>query len=354
MHTRTLVILLSFVASIFSTNIYAVVPPGYSFTFIPEFQPQAINNAGHILVTSGDQGFVWQNGNLSAVGGLASGINDSGQISGSINGQATLWNGGIPTPLQSLANGSVSHAAGINNAGQAIGWSGSLSEQVPVIWKGTTPTALQLSPGRAIAINKNGQVVGEANFGTGTELVSHAFLWEGETVIDLGTVSTDRPFSVGRSINDEGHVVGFSFAPDFGNHAAFLWENGVMTPLAGLGGGTDALDINNQGQIVGLFGAPFGGDQSLAVLWDAGEMYDLNAFLEPQLVQDGWALFSASSINDQGQIIGFAFNHATNASGTFLLTPIPEPETYALLMAGLAGIGYTARKRKRPSKLQES
>jgi len=61
------------------------------------------------------------------------------------------------------------------------------------------------------------------------------------------------------------------------------------------------------------------------------------------------ALFFASSINDQGQIIGFAFNHATSASGTFLLTPVPEPETYAILVAGLGLLGLTARKRRAPA-----
>jgi probable HAF family extracellular repeat protein len=320
----------------FSTPARAELPPGYTFTFIPELQgPLSINNAGQILGTDGTQGLLWQNGHFSAVGGLASGLNDSGQIAGTLNGQATMWSGTAPTTLQSLVEGEESHATGINNAGQVIGWSGSQSEQVPVIWNGTTPTSLQLSSGRAMAINNNAQVVGEANFGTGSELVSHAFLWEGGAVLDLGTVGPDRPFSIAQSINDAGQVVGFSFAPDFGNHAAFTWENGVMTPLAGFEGGTDALDINNHGQIVGQFGAPFGGDQSLAVLWDAGDMYDLNSFLDPQQVDDGWALFFASSINDQGQIIGFAFNHVTSASGAFLLTPVPEPETYALLMAGL-------------------
>lgn len=40
--------------------------------------------------------------------------------------------------------------------------------------------------------------------------------------------------------------------------------------------------------------------------------------------------------------IGFTFDIATN---TLILAPVPEPGTYAMLMAGLAAVGFMARRR---------
>jgi hypothetical protein len=41
--------------------------------------------------------------------------------------------------------------------------------------------------------------------------------------------------------------------------------------------------------------------------------------------------------------IGFTFDIATN---TLTLAPVPEPSTYAMLLAGLAAVGFMARRRK--------
>lgn len=37
---------------------------------------------------------------------------------------------------------------------------------------------------------------------------------------------------------------------------------------------------------------------------------------------------------------------AASYSGTFAVTPVPEPETYALMLAGLGAIGFVARRRR--------
>ena len=44
----------------------------------------------------------------------------------------------------------------------------------------------------------------------------------------------------------------------------------------------------------------------------------------------------AYDINSTGLIVGDAHNAICGANHAFLLTPVPEPETYALFMAGLA------------------
>jgi PEP-CTERM motif len=45
---------------------------------------------------------------------------------------------------------------------------------------------------------------------------------------------------------------------------------------------------------------------------------------------------------DRGQILG-----GYSGSISSVAAPVPEPETYAMLMLGLAGVGYAARKRKK-------
>jgi hypothetical protein len=68
-------------------------------------------------------------------------------------------------------------------------------------------------------------------------------------------------------------------------------------------------------------------------------MTDLNSLVK---LENGTFLAEATGINDRGQII-------TNASDghSYLLTPVPEPETYAMFLAGLGVMGFIARRRHR-------
>ncbi len=111
-----------------------------------------------------------------------------------------------------------------------------------------------------------------------------------------------------------------------------------MYDLGTLGGhSSNALDINNKGQIVGNSHI-LNGD-SHAFLYDsANGMLDLNDFIDPD---SGWVLTIAYGINDLGQIIGSGeINGQTHA---FLMTPIPEPAT--ILLFGLGGL-VLRKKRK--------
>jgi hypothetical protein len=39
-------------------------------------------------------------------------------------------------------------------------------------------------------------------------------------------------------------------------------------------------------------------------------------------------------------------NEVSNTTSVYSLAPVPEPETYAMLLAGLGLLGFTARRRK--------
>jgi probable HAF family extracellular repeat protein len=139
-------------------------------------------------------------------------------------------------------------------------------------------------------------------------------------LVDLGTFggpsSTSEDFA--QTVNNHGTAVGAAdtaipdpFAPNcsspscFVQHA-FQWKNGVMTDLGALPGGGSSLAIwiNDLGQVVGLSqnglidplsGAP----QSLAVLWQDGQIVPLGTF---------GGTSQANAINNRGQVIGFAQN----------------------------------------------
>ena len=101
---------------------------------------------------------------------------------------------------------------------------------------------------QASGINERGQAVGFSNIVSGDQ---HATLFEDGKVIDLGTLPGDNN-AAADGINDRGQVVGWSTA-NGNNERAFLFENGVMTDLGTLPGGNggSASAINSRGQVAG-------------------------------------------------------------------------------------------------------
>lgn len=75
-------------------------------------------------------------------------------------------------------------------------------------------------------------------------------------------------------INDAGQVLGKSDMDVLASDRSFVWEKGVTTDLGSLGGGTtDARDINNHGQVVGV--GPTAAGEWHAFPWEHGVMTEL-------------------------------------------------------------------------------
>jgi len=164
----------------------------------------------------------------------------------------------------------------------------------------------------AIGINNLGQITGISATATGA---SHAFLYSGGSMIDLGTLGGNS--SDGFAVDINGQVVGQSQIAS-GNIHAFLYAGGKMHDLGTVNGNptSQALNINNKhGWIVGNYYTA--SDFEYAFLYK-GQMHDLTSLLAPN---SGWVLQVADSINDSGQICGTGMiNGQTHG---YLLTPVP-------------------------------
>lgn len=338
---------------------------GYSITFLDDLGGSksvgaGINNQGQavgwLLTASGAQhAILWDGAATYDLGSSrASAINDMGLISGTsdanINQQshASIWSQNTRTDLGTIG-GNTSEGLAINSSGQIVGgaYTNNFAAYHAVIWSNGTSTDLGTLPGgdrsEARAINDGSQVVGYSYTSAG---VGHATLWSNGTVTDLGTLGGQESYAYG--INNAGQIIGWASVA--GNRAmhATLWNGDVAIDLGALESPANtswASAINSNGVIVG--GSQVAGGGNHAVLWDKAIALDLNSFLDTSLKNDGWEIQGATDINDQGIIVGNAFNSRTFSSRAVLITPsVPEPGTYPLMLLGLAALLLSRRSCK--------
>jgi len=126
----------------------------------------------------------------------------------------------------------------------------------------------------------------------------------GYTIVDLQTLGGSQ--SEARDINDLDQAVGWSNIAT-GDAHAFLWDSGVMSDLGTLPGATssDAWDVNNAGQVVGLSPTPNTSPSPHAFLKNPGQpMIDLSAVA-------GFSCASSVRINEVGEVVVSADNCPT-------------------------------------------
>jgi probable HAF family extracellular repeat protein len=195
---------------------------------------------------------------------------------------------------------------------------------------------------QALAINDSGTVTGNSQTASplsGVYQPNHAFVWQVKTgMVDLGTIGGDS--SYGTSLNSNGHIVGYSTISKVDNRMhAFLHDGTTMLNLGSLGGTSEntdqsfALGVNGSDQVVGYtylpqtlgrvsgpVSDPTHPPQPVAFVYQNGQMQDLNT----RIVTPGsnYRLFSATAINDNGQIVATAFNESANNFHAVLLTPV--------------------------------
>jgi uncharacterized membrane protein len=321
-----------------------------------------------------------------------SAINDLGQIvgtdyipgSGSSPGTsvAYLWDSGKTT----LLGHGIQSANDINNLGQITGALGVGDSTHAYVYGGgvlkdLTPTATSVGN----AINNHGVVAGSVYPGSMTAPDYSAATFSNGHITDLHVTTAYRTFSYATGINDKGQVASTGGSVSATGNG-FLSANGVNTTILGLGGGTGtmALGINNAGTVVGSSGLSDGldypahatsfsngvlkdlipgtaGDYSVAnaindagqiigtdvngsFIYSGGKAHSLSSLLDAS--GKGWTLDAVVDINNRGQIVGFGTD-AKGLSRAFMLAPVPEPGTWATMLAGLALVGSVARRRRK-------
>ena len=251
-----------------------------------------------------------------------------------------MWHDGHMTAMPTLG-GDNSFATEVNNRGYVVGWAETAvhdptcnAPQVlgfrAVVWHPETGRIHQLRPlpgdsaSAATAINDRDQVVGisgACDTAVGGVSARRAVMWDHGRVIDIGGLG-GAAWNTAMAVNNDGVVVGFAdsagdvhgAAPNF---HAFVWtrDDGIKDlktlPNDVL---SQALDINNRGQIVGISI----GTTLRAFLYQDRKMYNLQDLMPkgyPNLLQ------SAQGINDEGQITGFLTVPSTGQSLAFIATP---------------------------------
>jgi probable HAF family extracellular repeat protein len=282
---------------------------------------------------------VWESGeiiDLGTFGGnqsVLTNINNRGQVAGSATNaipdpfslyyqlgglttgtqtRAFLWQSGQKQDLGTLGG---PDAAGlfVNERGQVVGGAYTNSTPNPTtglptldpfLWEKDTMIDLGTlggTYGLATLLNNRGDVVGTSNLAG--DQTTHPFLWRHGKLVDLFTSTIGGSPITANQLNESGEIVGAAAFPNR-PFDAYLWRDGVATDLGTLNGDcfSEAVALNSAGQVVGSsIACDFSSSGSF--LWENGSMVDLNSLIPPN---SGLFLVETIAINDQGEIAGDA------------------------------------------------
>ena len=318
----------------------------YGINDVGQVVGYATTSSGTAHATLWDSGAPTDLGTLRGTNSNAYGINDAGQVAGYSQTlgdaalHATLWSGGTTTDLGTFG-GTYSYANSINDAGQVagLGYTSGNAAYHATLWSGSTTVDLGTLGGRLAAPMAS----------------TTPARWQGSVPPRAMPPPCDpvgrqydhrsRPpggtISEAWGLNDVGQVVGYSLTTGNVAQHAFMWEGSTITDLGTLGG-TDsrAWAINDAGQVVG--DSHVSGDSAYhATILIAGVPMDLNDLTDA----GSWILGgpSASTPADRLQALPLMAQSPTPSSFTPLASTVPVPATLPLMLSGLIMLGLAAK-----------
>ncbi len=278
--------------------------------------------------------YTWATGiqDLSA-GIVANAVNAAGQTVGNTAGGAFLYTRGGGMQQWSGRSANAVNQSGIIAGSQAMPnpYGGTAKPYAPALYQNggwrVLDVARVYSRGRRkgvyadvfslLDVNELGYAVG-THRRTGLS-GSSAFMTEPSfrKVIDLQIPGGGS----GTAINNLNHVVGTS-----GASHAYLYDGANVIDLGTLKGGlrSSAADINDSDIVVGsawlskTLSSLYQPDQYHAFIWQKGSMNDLNDLIP---ANTGWTLTAATAISPTGRIVGTGL--LGGKVHGFLLTPVP-------------------------------
>jgi probable HAF family extracellular repeat protein len=280
---------------------------------------------------------------LAIAGGdsVASDISNLGQIAGQRVGsdgrnRAFAYMLGVTYDLKGPA-GFDSFGIALNDLGQVLGTYYDAAGSHAFLFNALTGKK-DLVPGKVSsiygreALNASGQVTGSFLDSKG---VTHGFVYQNGRVTDIGGLGGGYSFGFG--INAKGDVTGVSARGDGQRHAV-IYSGGRMTDLGTLGGSTSfGYAINASKQVAGESNLKSGGFH--AFVYSQGKLTDLGAAIEAthgkKLVES-----VAYGINSTGQVIGRYYPTDPNgqlAFRSFLATPVSH--LFSTLLRDVTGVG---------------
>lgn len=353
-----------------------------SFAEPPEglfYRPSLLNNAGQVAgylddhATGAEEAFLYSGGTVRRLGTLggadsqATGLNQRGEVTGYALGadgvpRAFVYRDGrMSEVLRPPGAAVLSGGQDINRAGHVLGFSQAADgTSLPFLSDGRTSRFLDVSglgeraEGiQARALNDRGDVLGYFGVGDGSGDI-HPFLYrDGRATAlpmppDLPPPSfLTRVYAV--DLNNAGQALvnvneTIDLPGDNNDYFSYLYSGGTITRL-----GNDDFEflggyINDKGWVVGSVRTYTEEPVSSIALYRNGE-YGMLADLVPEEQAARWALEGALAMNNRGQILGQGTLLETGEFAYFIATPVPEPATAFLALAGLAFLGAARRRQ---------